>query len=295
MALSVPSGSDDLLRHFGRDGLRRFRQVGLMGGSVPSEALRALEDPGVPVAVPPYFSASAADDPLTLGVFAARSAASQPPAPMEAWPRIGSDGLAQLCVRPDGAVQAVLLSPAGDDMFVSADVPSFSASLFALDRALPALATAPGLAEAAGAYRELAAELRRIDGAAFADREAWWPRVLDDVRHTLNFPFSAAFEYVDAAGVRQVATESTGPGRPHPEELIWRRLAAEGVDPGQVRRVHCELEPCLMPGHYCGVWMQDFFPQAEFTHSFSYGTTADSREAGLKDLITHTAEQAGGR
>ncbi|MFJ5047544.1 SUKH-4 family immunity protein [Streptomyces sp. NPDC088719] len=122
MALSVPSGSEDLLRHFGRDGLRRFRHVALMGASVPSEALRALEDAGVPVAVPPYFSAPAADDPLTLGVFAARSAASQPPAPMEAWPRIGYDGLAQLCVRPDGAVQAVLLSPAGDDMFVSADV-----------------------------------------------------------------------------------------------------------------------------------------------------------------------------
>ncbi|MEW5539274.1 nucleic acid/nucleotide deaminase domain-containing protein [Streptomyces cyaneofuscatus] len=294
MALSVPSGSDDLLRHFGRDGLRRFRQVALMGASLPSEALGALGGVGVPVAVPPYFLASAADDPLTLGAFAARSAASQPPAPMEAWPRIGSDGLAQLCVRPDGAVQTVLLSPAGDDMFVSTDVPSFSASLLALDRALPALATASGLAEAAGIYRELAAELRHIDGAAFAEREAWWPRVLDDVRHTLNFPFSAAFEYTDAAGVRQVATESTGPGRPHPEELLWRRLAEEGVDPGQVRRVHCELEPCLMPGHYCGVWMQDLFPQAEFTHSFSYGTTADSREAGLKGLITHAAEQAGG-
>lgn len=70
---------------------------------------------------------------------------------------------------------------------------------------------------------------------------------------------SALRGYSDAAGARQVATDSTGPGRPHPEELIWRRLAAEGVDPGHVRRVHRELEPCLMPGHDCGAWMQDFF------------------------------------
>ncbi|XQE90471.1 nucleic acid/nucleotide deaminase domain-containing protein [Streptomyces microflavus] len=107
--------------------------------------------------------------------------------------------------------------------------------------------------------------------------------------HT-EFPFSAAFEYSDSSGARQVATEVAGIGRPHPEEALWRRLSAEGVEPGRVRRVHCELEPCLMPGHYCSVWMQQAFPQAEFTHSFDYGDTAESREEGLKQLILHDAE-----
>ncbi|QXQ95300.1 hypothetical protein KV381_02475 [Streptomyces sp. WY228] len=36
--------------------------------------------------------------------------------------------------------------------------------------------------------------------------------------------------------------------------------------------------------------MQQVFPHAEFTHSFDYGDTAESREGGLKRLILHDAE-----
>jgi hypothetical protein len=214
---------------------------------------------------------------------------------MESWLRIGGDGLAHLCVRPDGAVQAVMLEDVADDMFVNTDVSTFNASLLALDRTQPVIASASGLADGAAAFRDLNAELRRIDEAAFAERESWWPRVLDDIRHTLNFPFAATFEYADAAGVKQIVTEATAPGHPHPEEIIWRRLSSSGVDPGQVSRVYCELEPCLMPGHYCAVWMQATFPKAEFTHSFDFGDTAASREQGLKELITYATEQARGR
>jgi hypothetical protein len=152
-------------------------------------------------------------------------------------------------------------------------------------------AAAESLQVAAAAFRELNAELRAIDPAAFEERESWWPRVLDDVRHTLNFPFSAAFEYLDDDGRKQIVTEVTGPGRPHPEELIWDRLAGQGVEPERVRRVYCELEPCMMPGHYCAVWLQRLFPHAAFSHSFDYGHTADSREEGLKELIVHAAQQ----
>ncbi|MBJ6641468.1 hypothetical protein H4K36_33250 [Streptomyces sp. DHE7-1] len=65
------------------------------------------------------------------------------------------------------------------------------------------------------------------------------------------------------------------------------------MEPEQVRRVYCELEPCMMPGHYCAAWLQAVLPHAEFTHSFDYGDTAESREEGLKELITHAARQAG--
>nr|WP_272923661.1 nucleic acid/nucleotide deaminase domain-containing protein [Streptomyces sp. SID8378] len=115
---------------------------------------------------------------------------------------------------------------------------------------------------------------------------------MDDVRHTLNFPFSAAFEYIDTNGAKQVATEATGPGRAHPEELVWARLEGEGITPQQVRRVYCELEPCMLPGHYCAVWMQRTFPHAEFTHSYDFGNDAESREAGLRELIIQTAQQS---
>lgn len=285
-----PDSSAELVQHFGSEGLRLFRQGSLLGAELPVAVRDLLQETGVPRGVGPYFLAAGAEDPVTLGVLAARVGGLQPSVPVSGWLRIGFDGLAHLCVRPDGAVQAVVLSEAAEDMFVSTDVASLNASLLALDRAQTAMFGASGLAEGAAVFQGLAAELRRIDASAFVERESWWPRVLDDIRHTLNFPFSAAFEYVDGSGSKQVVTEVAGVGRPHPEEALWRRLSAEGVEPGQVRRVHCELEPCLMPGHYCSVWMQQVLPHAEFTHSFDYGDTAESREEGLKQLILHDAE-----
>jgi hypothetical protein len=190
-------------------------------------------------------------------------------------------------------VQAVFLGDYDeDDMLVSSSVARLTSALTALDLRLPVIAASTGLSVAAAAFRETNAEIRHIDELAFQERESWWPRILDDVRHTLNFPFSSAFEYLDDAGNKQIATEATGPGRAHPEELLWRRLKEQGVAPAQVRRVYCELEPCMMPGHYCAVWLRDTFPQAEFTHSFDYGSDAASREEGLKQLITHAARQA---
>jgi hypothetical protein len=273
--------------------MRRFSVSGVYGVRLPESALEALEGSGVPVQVAPYFTAAGASDALTLGIFAGHHGLPAPPTEQKEWLRVGTDGLAHLCVRADGAVQAVFLEHDEDDMFVSSDLAAFNHGLVALDRRMPVIAASSGLPVAAAAFRELHAELRQIDPAAFEERESWWPRVLDDVRHTLNFPFSAAFEYLDDAGDRQIATEATGPGRAHPEELVWQRLSGEGVAPERVRRVHCELEPCMMPGHYCAVWLQQRFPHAEFTHSFDYGSDADSREEGLKELITFAAQQAG--
>ncbi|WP_369147257.1 SUKH-4 family immunity protein [Streptomyces sp. R44] len=292
MPPSVPDRHNELAEHFGREGLRRFERASLLGARLPDTARTLLEETGVPRGVASYFRAPGDLDPVALGVTAARSSLPRPHEAMANWPRVGGDGLAHLCVRPDGAVQAVFLRAVAQDMFVDTDVSTLNAALLSLDRALPLIAAASGLAEAAAVLRDLTAELRRIDPAAFDARESWWPRVLDDVRHTLNFPFSAAFEYVDAAGAKQVVTDATGPGRAHPEEIVWRGLSAQGVKPEQVLRVHCELEPCLMPGHYCAVWMQETFPRAEFTHSFDYGGSAESREEGLKELIIHSATRA---
>ncbi|MEV4339563.1 SUKH-4 family immunity protein [Streptomyces sp. NPDC049590] len=285
---------DPSAAHFGENGMRRFTVPGSYGIRLPDQAREALTGTGVPVHVAPYFTAAADTDAPTLGMLAGHRGVPAP-AGRENWVRIGTDPLAHLCVRPDGAVQAVFLGLDEDDLFVSSDVTAFNASLTALDRRLPVIAASTSLPVAAAAFRELNAELRTIDAAAFEERESWWPRVLDDVRHTLNFPFSSAFEYVDAAGSEHIVTDATGPGRAHPEELVWQRLRAEGVAPEQVRRVYCELEPCMMPGHYCAVWLQSLFPHAEFTHSFDYGATAESREEGLKELITYTAQRAAER
>ncbi|MFJ9925567.1 SUKH-4 family immunity protein [Streptomyces misionensis] len=283
---------DPSTAHFGADGMRRFTVPGSYGVQLPKTAREFLASTGVPLHVAPYFTAAGDTDGLTLGMTAGHQGLPVPAA-QEHWPRIGTDRLAHLCVRPDGAVQAVFAGIGEDDLFVNSAVPALTASLAALDRRLPVIATSTSLPVAAAVFRELNAELRRIDPVAFEKRENWWPRVLDDVRHTLNFPFSSAFEYVDATGAKQIATEATGPGRPHPEEILWQRLRSQGIAPEQVHRVYCELEPCMMPGHYCAVWLQVTFPHAEFTHSFDYGATAESREEGLKGLITYAAQRPG--
>ncbi|CAL9282687.1 nucleic acid/nucleotide deaminase domain-containing protein [Streptomyces sp. SudanB25_2051] len=281
------------LDHFGPQGMRRFHIPQGHGIPCPESARETLQSVGVPLHVAPYFTAASPTDSLKIGVYAAHHHLPQPPVGQSNLLRLGTDGLAHLCVRPDGSVQAVFLGDWGEaDMLVSSNVSAFATSLAALDRTLPVIAASTSLPDAAAAFRELNAELRQIDPAAFEDRESWWPRVLDDVRHTLNFPFSAAFEYLDAAGDKQIVTDATGPGRAHPEEVLWHRLEEQGVTPEQVRRVYCELQPCMMPGHYCAAWLQRIFPHAEFTHSFDYGSAAESREQGLKDLITHAAEQA---
>ncbi|MFD6080426.1 nucleic acid/nucleotide deaminase domain-containing protein [Streptomyces hydrogenans] len=287
MAEQVPHPA---VGHFGRDGMRRL-VLSSLGAAVDDGVRALLEQVGVPLLVTPYFTAAAETDGLTLGVFAGHHGRHAQEA-QAAWARVGTDGLAEMAVSTDGTVHAVFLGGVAPDMFVSSSLDVFLQSLAVLDRYLGVIAGSRDLADGAAAFRDLNSELRRTDPAAFEDRESWWPRVLDDVRHTLNIGFSAAFEYTDEQGKRQVVTEATGPGRPHPEELIWQRLKAQGIAPDRVTRVYCELEACMMPGHYCAVWMARQFPAAQFTHAFDYGQSAESREEGLKALIRFTAEQA---
>ncbi|MFE2634877.1 nucleic acid/nucleotide deaminase domain-containing protein [Streptomyces scopuliridis] len=285
--------ANPVIDHFGPDGLRQFTAASLASVALPDEAARAeLMETGVPVSVGPYFRVASRSEAAELGGYALHHAKPAPPAQLLRWLRLGDDKGAELCVRPDGAVQAVVLSEVIPDMYVSSSVALLNRSLLALDRALPRIATADGMEHAAAVFAELNKELRTLDPAAFVERENWWPRVLDDVRHTLNFPFQAAFEFRMDNGQEEIVTDATGPGRAHPEERIWQRLSSSGVLPEHVTRVYCELEPCLMPGHYCAVWLRKVLPHAEFTHSFDYGETAESREAGFKELIVEAARQA---
>lgn len=277
--------------HFGRDGMRR-PVLSSLGAAVSEDTRALLERVGVPLHVAPYFTAAGEADGLTLGMFAGHHG-QRVDERQANWVRVGTDGLAHIAVGQDGVVQAVFLDDVAPGMFVSSDISSFNQCLAVLDRRLSVIAGSTDLAGGAAAFRELNAELRNLDPEAFEGRENWWPRVLDDVRHTLNIGFSAAFEYVDESGQRQIVTDATGPGRLHPEELIWQQLQGQGVTGDQVRRVYCELEACMMPGHYCAAWMAREFTGAQFTHSFDYGETAESREEGLKALIRYAAEREG--
>lgn len=275
--------SDDLtaalLAHFGERGLHSLTVA-------PAGPLRS---PGLPLQVGPYFMSAEPSDPLSLGEYAAERGLDAGPVASQL--RLGTDRGAQFYFAPDRSVRAVVLGSELPELVVNTSVESFAAGLLLLDRHLPALGEAQDQDSAFAAYRELRQGLLQLDPAAFEDQESWWPRVLDDLRRPLNIDSSAAFEYVDEDGNRQIVTEISGPGLPHPEELVWHRLRADGIEPEQVVRVYCELEPCLMPGHYCSLWLAETFPDAEFTHSFDYGETAESREAGIKALMISVAEQ----
>jgi hypothetical protein len=258
--------------------------------------MRAYDSPELgglplPVQVGAYFIAAEREHPLTLGGFA-RAAGLTPPDPgLADRVRLGTDQGAELYVSVDGSVRAVFLGVDLPPMHVSRGVEAFAVGLLTLDQALPRIAGVDDPVDGFPVFRDLRDALLAIDPDAFADREAWWPRVLDDLRRSLDVATSAAFEVADADGERQLLTEVTRPGLPHPEELLWYRLSAAGIEADEVRRVYCDLEPCLMPGHYCALWMARMFPGAEFTHGFGYGDTAQSREDGVRGLRSHFVEQ----
>jgi len=71
---------------------------------------------------------------------------------------------------------------------------------------------------------------------------------------------------------------------PHSEESAWGKLFGEGINPKEVERIYTERAPCDLPGHACGRWMKSVFPDAKVFHSFEYGATKASRDAGNEAL-----------
>ncbi len=97
----------------------------------------------------------------------------------------------------------------------------------------------------------------------------------------------AVFEYEEQGQLVRAAGASAR-GRGHAERLLWAELAAKGILPSQVTRVYTELEPCLLPGGYCKLWLARTFPRAKVTYSFPYGPDVRSRMRGLEKLTKAT-------
>ncbi|QFG22487.1 nucleic acid/nucleotide deaminase domain-containing protein [Actinomadura sp. WMMB 499] len=274
-----------LQKQFGPKGLRTLTSQALAGTALPPASVAALAA-GVPVQVGPYFSATDRES-LTLGDHASAIDARRLSPTLSSWCRLGTDRGAEICVGPSGAVQAIFIVTDAAPLHVNDTVEAFLDSLIALDRALPVLRS-PGRKDPLDVFRELRARLLQIDAAPLQDDESWWSRVLELIRHAVSFPASVAFEVESPGGRRHIETEQTRVGVEHPEHLLWDRLEAQGVRPGQITRIYTELEPCFMPGNYCAMWLTQF-PNAEFTYSHDYGQTAAEREAGLLELMQNAA------
>jgi cytidine deaminase len=98
----------------------------------------------------------------------------------------------------------------------------------------------------------------------------------------------AVFEYEEQGRLVRW-TGSSARGRGHAERLVWQELAAKGVQPSQVVAIYSELEPCVLPGGYCRLWLARTFPNAKVTYSFSYGADVRSRMRGLEELTKNAA------
>lgn len=262
-----------VVARFGEGGVRRFA---------------AAPEVVVPLQVGPYFATSP-EEPETLAAFA-EAQESEVPERAREYLRLGTDRGYEMCLAPDGAVRGVLVGYDEPERQVNGTLEAFARGLLALDETLTAIAGTDRPEVASQAFAALETRLRELDATAFADREDWWPQVLDDIRDTASAEWFAAFEVADADGEAKILTSSGGICV-HPEERLWANLRAAGVEPEQVRRIHTELESCFMPGHYCSMMLARLFPEAGLTHNFPYGETAESRAAGIRKLREAAAQE----
>ncbi len=263
-------------------GMRHFGQAASGDALNTPGSVRRLAQVAIPFQVGPYFVTSAAD-PILLREYAASLGREVAVGEHQLLARLGTDGGYEICADAEGAVRAVLLDYDEQARFVNSSPEAFAQSLQELDQVLRIILSTDQPRVAADTFARAEQRLRELDAEALTDRENWWPLVLDDIRDTAGADWYAAFEYVDTSGQKQIVTQSGGICL-HPEERLWSTLRASGVEPGQVLRIHTELEPCFIPGHYCSLWMAQTFPEAEFTHNFPYGETAASRAQGIRQL-----------
>ncbi|KDN84090.1 nucleic acid/nucleotide deaminase domain-containing protein [Kitasatospora cheerisanensis] len=272
---------------FGPAGLYRPDPAALSGTAAPARTAALLAAAGLPLQVGPYFAANPGQ-PLRLADWARTAGLSADGRPEAGWLRLGSDRGAELCVDGDGRVRAVYLAFRGPSVPVDDSLDAFLDNLCTLDENLRALAAAEQPDEVFRLFSAAESRMRGTDLRAFESDEQWWPRVLEDVRHTRGVPGYAAFKIRGRDGEPQILT-ADGSLALHPEEALRERLSAAGLDPDEVVEVYTELQACTMPGHYCALWMARAFPNAEFTHSHDYGDTAAERDAGIRELAAALA------
>ena len=277
--------ADALVDQFGSEGLRRLDHAVPAELGVSEDATELLTGAGLPARVGVYFTAPGPNDRPTIPV-----GEDEP-----GWLRLGTDHGAQLAVAPDGKVRA--LPPSADwgpTRPVNDSVEQFVGSLIILDRYLPILAKAAQRDGVGEVWKHLRDALAEIDPPVSGEPDGWWSRVLEDIRHTVSFPFSAAVKVVPAGGPPRILTASAALGLPHPELQLADRLAADRIDRNLARELFTELEACRTPGHYCAMRARGAFPRARYTYALPYRDDADERERSVIAAAQRAADAAAG-
>ncbi|GGU99989.1 hypothetical protein GCM10010211_79180 [Streptomyces albospinus] len=81
----------------------------------------------------------------------------------------------------------------------------------------------------------------------------------------------------------------SAPGRPPAEYQLLTELQRLGVNGADVRAVHTDLRPALLPGGYTGDFVLRAFPNAAFSCTAGYGMRPEERAEGIAGLLRQVA------
>ncbi|QHC25155.1 SUKH-4 family immunity protein [Streptomyces sp. GS7] len=81
----------------------------------------------------------------------------------------------------------------------------------------------------------------------------------------------------------------SAPGLPPAEYQLLAELQRLGVDGADVRAVHTDLQPALLPGGYTGDFVLRAFPNAAFSCTAGYGMRPEERAEGIAGLLQNVA------
>lgn len=79
----------------------------------------------------------------------------------------------------------------------------------------------------------------------------------------------------------------SAPGQPPVEFQLYDELRRLGVNAADVRAVHTDLRPALLPGGYPGDFILRTFPNAGFSCTEGYGMRPEERAEGIAGLLRH--------
>ncbi|MFI9051351.1 SUKH-4 family immunity protein [Streptomyces sp. NPDC053427] len=90
-----------------------------------------------------------------------------------------------------------------------------------------------------------------------------------------------------ATGEETSLAQVSGPGLPPAEYQLSAELQRLGVRGEDVRAVHTDLRPALLPGGYPGDFIFRAFPNAQFSCTEGYGMRPEERAEGIAGLLRH--------
>ncbi|MGW1378653.1 SUKH-4 family immunity protein [Streptomyces sp. NPDC002446] len=90
-----------------------------------------------------------------------------------------------------------------------------------------------------------------------------------------------------ATGEETSLVKVSAPGQPPVEFQLYDELRRLGVNPADVRAVHTDLRPALLPGGYPGDFILRTFPNAGFSCTEGYGMRPEERAEGIAGLLRH--------